>query len=203
MTRFFQEFFWMPDESVAWVQQVQSRFDLWIVLWRAGRDARLIDVNDLRPEMFHGIGEDRLHIFLGSASLSSPHWRAVYGRDELDFPGSYAVQFVPSVITADGNALLQGRLAILRLHQYDDPERSKKLVALFRLLRATMKEASDSSRVIVQELQSGKQKVWKDVLAGKAVGSAGLLRLKQFEKGEVVLKVESASTRVAHRACSF
>jgi hypothetical protein len=186
MTKFLQEVFWTPGETIDWVHRVVGAFDLWAVLWLVGNEARLVDANELRPEIFYDRTEDTAHLFLGSSNkLRSPQWRDVSGKRLLDFQRSYAVQFVPSVISPDRKALLQGRLAILPPDQYDDPARAAALVSLYRSLQLSMKKQSDQSRVVTQVLQSGEPKTWKQVLVGKAIPRGQELKLKQFADGVV------------------
>jgi hypothetical protein len=164
---------------------------LWIVLWPVGENARLIDVKDLRSEVFERPVDD-LQLFLGSADLrADPAWRSVNGRRLLDFPQSYAVQLVPSIFISDRNMLLQGRVAILQQDQYEDAALAKELARLFRRLKSEMKRASDGHRVVVQVLSSGEKKSWRSMLVGKELADADM-ELKQFPDGTVRFAVEKA-----------
>jgi hypothetical protein len=192
MNRYLQEFFWTPSELVAWLRVMCKQLGLWIVVWPVGQDARAYDPDDIRPEMFEGVREDAVQIFVGAPEVSTgPAWRIVNGKQLLDFQASYAVQLVPSVVTPDGTILLQGRLAVLRPDQYENAGRAEKLVALFRRLQSSLEQESDADRCVVQLLSNGERKVWKGMLVGKAV-KASNKQLKQFERGEVVFGVEAA-----------
>jgi hypothetical protein len=191
MNRFLQEFFWTPDETIDWIKRVARSLNLWVVLWAVANDAQKVDADQLRPDMFEGLEEDTLQLFLGSFDLSTePAWREVQGRRLLDFQRSYAVQLVPAVIAPDHKTLLQGRLAILRPDQYDDQVSAKKLFELFRRLKASMKNESDRDRVVTQVSSSGGKKLWKDILVGKHVPGGRVTQLKQFSKAPVVFSVE-------------
>jgi hypothetical protein len=189
MGRYLREFFWTPSETVPWIEHAVSSLGLWIVVWTVGCDARRSDLSDLDPEMFCGSTEESVQLFLGSAGLSEPRWQLTSGRRQLDFKRSYAVQLVPSVHDRDSEILLQGRLAILRLDQYEDLARAKELADLFRRLVGSMKQQSDDHCVIVQDLANGECKIWKQTLVGKAVPRTETLRLKQSIQGAVVFRI--------------
>lgn len=159
MNRYLQEFFWMPEELLNWLQARCRQVELWIVLWKVGADAQLVGSDDLQLETFHGTDSDVVQIFIGAPDVSrDPVWRLVNGRRLLNFQSSYVVQLVPSVITPDERILLQGRLAILRPNQYADAARAKKLLLLCRRLRSSMKSNSDVGQCIVQRLSNGQLK---------------------------------------------
>ncbi len=190
MNRFIQEFFWTPTETVGWIKKVVPSFELWLVLWRPGSDAQLLEATELQPSMFENGIEDAIQIFLGSIHFSgAPVWREAGGRRLLDFQRSFAVQFAPPVITPGRDILLQGQMGILRLSQYEDSGRATQLSELFRRLQTSMKQASDPSRAVVQVLSNGKKKRWNDMLIGAAVPDRGL-QLKQFAKGAVTFGLE-------------
>jgi hypothetical protein len=192
MSNITQEFFWTPEELVSWLRRICSEFGLWLVVWRAGNSAELISPGAMQPSMFEAAQDDSIQVFLGKPSLCpDPRWRVVGDRRELDFARSYAVQLVPSVLSADGKTLLQGRLAILRSPDYDDRTRAVELAILFRQLRAELRRDSDGGHVVVQPLPGGERKRWRDMLVGRAVAGSGL-KLKQFSRGEVEFRVESA-----------
>ena len=190
MRKFAQEFFWTPAELLAWLRRVREELGLWIVVWRVGKSAEVAELDSIQPSMFSGGQEDSVQLFLGTATLSAaPQWRMVADRRELDFQRSYAVQLVPSMLSADGGLLLQGRLAILRPTDYEDEKRAVELAKLFRRLAAELKRDSDAGHVIVQPLPTGESKRWSDMLVGSAIAESGL-KLKQFSRGEVEFRVE-------------
>ena len=158
MNRSIQEFFWTPTDTIRWLKVEVLSLRLWIVMWPVGSDARPLHVAELELGMFENDTEDAVQIFLGSAALSgAPEWTEAGGRRLLDFERSYAVQFAPSLITPDRKILLQGRMAMLRRYQYEDYSKATKLSELFRRLRASMKQASDRSRVVVQVLSKARR----------------------------------------------
>lgn len=192
MSNITQEYFWAPEELVSWLKRVCSELGLWLVVWRAGQDAALFSPEAMQPSMFEAAPEDSIQVFLGKPSLCpDPRWRFVGDRRELDFAQSYAVQVVPSILSADGKILLQGRLAIMRATDYDDGARAAELAKLFRKLKAELRRDSEAGRVVVQPLPGGELKRWRDMLVGRTVSESGL-RLKQFLRGEVEFRVEPA-----------
>ena len=200
MRRFLQEFFWTPDETVSWIQRVASSFALWTVVWTIDRDAERFDPAAIQLEMFTGLTEDEVQLFLGSPAICrEPVWRPAGRRRLLDFQRSYAIQLVPPTLAPDGKTLLQGRLGILCPDKYEDPERSEQLSALFNRIQTSMKQESDSSRVIVQDLTGGGRKTWKTMLVGRAVPKTGVLELKQHAKGGAVFRVEPVKMRCRSR----
>jgi hypothetical protein len=187
-----QEFFWTPHELQAWLIRVCDELGLWLVLWRVGRNADNVNPDAIQPSMFESVADDAIQIFLGSPSICpKPVWRIAGDRRELDFIRSYAVQLVPSVLAVDHKTMLQGRLAIMRPVDYDDSNRAKQVAELFKQLRAKLRQDSDRSRIIVQQLPDGDKKRWQDVLVGKSVPKSGL-KLKQFSRGEVEFGIETA-----------
>ncbi|MGB5102435.1 MAG: hypothetical protein WBO04_03835 [Steroidobacteraceae bacterium] len=190
MSKFAQEFFWTPTELLTWLRRVREELGLWLVVWRVGKSAELVELDSIQPSMFCGGQEDSVQLFLGTASLSpAPQWRVTADRRELDFQRSYAVQLVPSMLSTDGRMLLQGRLAIMRPTDYEDQKRAAELAKLFRRLTAELKRDSDAGRVIVQPLPTGERKRWGDVLVGRQISESNL-KLKQFSRGEVEFQVE-------------
>jgi hypothetical protein len=190
MSKFAQEFFWTPAELLTWLRRVREELDLWLVLWRVGESAELVDLDSLQPSMFCGGQEDSVQLFLGEASLAvAPQWRMVGDRRELDFQRSYAVQLVPCMLSADGGTLLQGRLAMMRPADYTDQNRVPDLVRLFRRISANLKQNSDTGQVVTQPLPTGDRKRWGNMLVGPAIAESKL-KLKQFARGEVEFRVE-------------
>lgn len=181
----------MPDELANWVKRVCADFGLWLVIWPVGRNADQIKPEDLHPSQFSG-DDDALHLFLGDPALCpQPKWRVVNDRRELDFPRSYAVQLVPSLLAKNGKTLLQGRLAIMREADYSDPQSYAGLRMFFRRLKSELKRRSDANHVIVQPLSGGGSKRWSDILVSTAViRSAKTLSLKQFSRGAVEFRIE-------------
>jgi hypothetical protein len=191
MSKLIQEFFWTPDELLAWVKRIRDELGLWLVLWRPGRNADLVDPDSLSPTQFHG-PDDSIQLFLGDPSLCpQPKWRVVGDRRELDFRASYAVQLVPSIVAPSQEILLQGRLAIMRVADYDDGVRYAELEKLFRSLRADLKSNSDLKHVVVQSLSSGVRKRWPTMLVSPAVITS-TAKLRQFSRGEVEFGIEPA-----------
>jgi hypothetical protein len=121
-----------------------------------------------------------------------PQWRVSKGNRLLDFARSYAAQIVPSIFSSKDTVLLQGRLAILKVEQYEDINRARRLASLYRKLTSSMKNSSDHQRVVVQNLSTGKTKTWNDILLGREVPDS--LRLKQFANGPVVFDVVSVQS---------
>ena len=190
MSKLSQEFFWRPAELQLWLRRVCEELGLWLVVWRVGKSAELVDLASIQPSMFCGGQEDSVQLFLGTASLSAaPQWRVVADRRELDFQRSYAVQLVPSMLSADGEILLQGRLSIMRSTDSDDQKRAAELTKLFRRLAAELQRDSDAGRVIVQPLPTGERKRWEDMLVGPGIAESKF-KLKQFSRGEVEFRVE-------------
>ena len=191
MGRCLQEFFWTPAELTQWVQRACREFELWLVVWRVGCDAEQVGPERLSAALFEGTDES-VQLFLGDPSLSpAPRWRADRHRREIDFPGSYAVQLIPSLVPPGGDVLLQGQLAVMGSASYPDEERFAALGELCRLLQADLKRNSDPRYVVVQSLASGGRKRWKDVLVGPAVPNCGA-KLKQFPNGSVEFSLELA-----------
>jgi hypothetical protein len=191
MSTFTQEFFWTPNELVGWVDRLSRESDLWLVAWRFGHNAVTVHAKDILPSWFEGADES-VQLFIGFPALcSEPIWRVAGGLRELDFPRSYAVQLVPSIITSDDRSLLQGRLAIMRKTDYDDKSRYAELSKRYRFLRADLKRNSDAKHVIVQALSSGRRKRWLDMLVSTAVVDSKPI-LRQFSKGEVEFEIDLA-----------
>ena len=142
--------------------------------------------------MFNGLAEDTIQLFLGNAD-QAPAWRQAGGKRLLDFQRSYVVQLVPSVIAPDQKSLLQGRLAILRPDQYEEGERARALLTLFRRLRSDMKRESDARYLVVQRLPNGGRKIWRTMLIGKAVPGSSTTQLKQFANGKVAFEIDAAA----------
>lgn len=192
MSKTAQEFFWTPQELLTWLHRVCEELGLWFVVWRVGQSAEQVDPGSIQLSMFQGAKEDSVQLFLGAKSLCpEPQWRVAGDRREMDFTRSYAVQLVPSILSIDGGMLLQGRLAIMRASDYDDKKRSAELRTLFGRLVSELKRDSDAGSVVVQPLPNGERKRWGDMLVSHAV-SGSRLKLKQFSRGEVEFRVESA-----------
>jgi hypothetical protein len=189
MSKLAQEYFWTPDELVGWVKHICRDLGLWLVLWRVGRNAELINPETLLPSMFQG-GDDSVQLFLGDPTMCPvPQWRVAGDRRELDFVQSYAMQLVPSLVAPDDTTLLQGRLAIMRSTDYDDGKRYTELNKLFRRLKADLKRNSDAGHVVVQSLPDGGRKRWTTMLVSQAVATS-TTKLKQFSRGEVEFGIE-------------
>lgn len=155
-----------------------------------GRDQQLIPVTDLQPDMFEDKEADAVQMFLGSPDLSTePKWDEGPGRRSIDFGPSYAIHFVPAIITPDHRTLLEGRMAIFRLNEYEDYDKSIRLSELFKRLQKSMKQESDRSRVVVHELSNGQKKYLKSVLIGTDVPGRNL-KLKQSAQGPVTFGIE-------------
>lgn len=187
-----QEFFWLPEPLTTWVQRICQDQGLWLVVWQVGNSAELVDPESLPSSRFRSAQDKPIQLFLGEPSLcQSPVWRTVGDRREVDFPRSYAVQLVPSLVVNEGTTLLQGRIAILRMSDYEDERRAAALAELYRRLRTALKRESDARNVVVQPMTDGTRKRWKDVLVGSGVSDSGL-KLKQFSAGTVEFDVEPA-----------
>lgn len=192
MSSYSQELFWAPDELGAWLRRTCARFDLWLVIWRAGRNAEPVSLQVIQPTMFEAESEDSIQFFLGSPLICpTPQWRFAGSRREIDFKGSYAIQLVPSLLCPDSRTLLQGRLAMMHTTDYDDAVRAAELRKLFGRLKSELRRNSDRGHVVVQHFSNGESKRWVDMLIGKSVPSSGLV-LKQFAKGKVDFSVEPA-----------
>jgi hypothetical protein len=189
MRKLSQEFFWTPGEMVAWLKHVNEDFDLWLVLWEAGADARLVASEELSPDFFEGVTDDSVQMFIGDSRLSLPAWRNANGRRLLDLQRSCAVQLVPPILSR-GRHLLQGRLATLRPQVYE-VSCAGGVPQLFQQLCRSMKRNSDHTRVVTQLLPDGRKKRWTDILVGKGVPAEDV-RLKQFAAGAVVFDLETA-----------
>ncbi len=189
MTRFYQDFFWMPIETINWIKSVVPALGLWTVLWPVGGNAQLIPVTDLQPDMFEDKEAEAVQIFLGSPDLSAePKWREAGGRRLIDFGPSYAIQFAPAILTPDHKTLLEGRMVIFRLNEYEDYDSAIRLSELFKRLQKSMKQESDRSRVIY-ELYNGQKKYFKNMLIGADVPGRNLT-LKHTAKSAVTFGIE-------------
>ena len=189
MNRFYQQFFWMPTETLSWIKSVVPALRLWTVLGRVGKDQQLIPVTDLQPDMFEKEEADAVQMFLGSPDLSTePEWDEEPGRRSIDFGRSYAIHFVPAILTPDHKTLLEGRMAIFRLDQYEDYDKATRLSELFQRLQKSMKQESDRSRVIY-ELYNGQKKYFRSMLVGADVPGRNLT-LKHTAKNPVTFGIE-------------
>lgn len=192
MSSYSQELFWAPDELGAWLRGTCAHFGLWLVTWRAGRNAEQVSLEAIQPTLFEAESEDSIQLFLGSPLICpAPQWRFAGSRREIDFKRSYAIQLVPSLLCPDGRTLLQGRLAMMHTTDYDDVVRAAELRKLFMRLRSELRRNSDRGHVVVQRFSSGESKRWVDMLIGKSVPSSGFV-LKQFARGNVDFSVEPA-----------
>jgi hypothetical protein len=115
------------------------------------------------------------------------------GKRTLDFPRSYAIQVVPSVLIESRQTLLQGSIGILDPGRYDDKKRESALAEVYLQANNSLKKESDPKHVVVQELSNGKKKIWSDILVGKEVNEAVVagIHLKQSLRSEVVFRVEA------------
>jgi hypothetical protein len=191
MSKLTQEFFWTPDELIRWIQRVCGEADLWLVVWRVGRNADIVSPEVILPSWFEGV-DDSVQFFIGDPALCSvPQWRIVGDRRELDFTRSHAIQLVPSLVAPDGRTLLQGRLAIMRASDYDDTSKYAELSKLNKPLRSDLQRNADSGRVDVQPLSIGGRKRWAEMLVSSAVAGSNA-KLKQFFKSEVEFELEPA-----------
>jgi len=41
----------MPSETVGWIKKVAAESELWVVLWEIWRDARTIELEDLKQNL--------------------------------------------------------------------------------------------------------------------------------------------------------
>ena len=188
-----QSYFWMPEETVDWLTHAVLSFDLRLIEWEVGTDAEPTDVGRLDAKRLYGREEESVQFFLGVSGISSESpWRQAGGRRVIDFQSAYVVQLVPSVVAPDCAALLEGRLAVFAASQYQDGDRAAKLLALFNGLRSSMRDHSDRSRRVVQVLENGERKAWKQILVGPQVPSDNKLPLRQFLRGKVDFVTEAA-----------
>jgi hypothetical protein len=191
MSQVTQEFFWTPAELLSWVRRICGEAGLWLVVWRVGGNADAVSPEAVAPSWLEGT-DDSIQFFLGDPLLcSTPKWRIVDDRRELDFTRSYAVQLVPSLEAPDGQTLLQGRLAIMRAPDYEDTSRYVELSKLYKRLRSDLQRNSDSGRIVVQQLSSGGKKRWGEMLVSPAVADSNP-KLKQFFRSEVEFELETA-----------
>jgi hypothetical protein len=191
MSRFYQEFFWTPNEIIPWLKHEVTSLGLWVVLSPLRENANLFDVNSIHSDGFFDLSDEGIEIFLGDEKLlSGPSWRIEKEKRQLDFKKSYAVQLVPPIFVEDRKILLQGRMAILDSEFYEDPERAKNLIALFRKLKSSMKKNSDDSRYVRQKLSNGQIKIWKSMFVGKKIPKTKELQFKQFANGAVTFYIE-------------
>jgi hypothetical protein len=187
------ELFWMPNESVRWLRGTAHERDLWMVMWKGGSPAREISAGELSADMLCDTDEDTIHFFLGLRDLQAPVWRESNGRRHIDFPKSYATQFVPPVLAPGQTTLLEGRAAIFDCDKYEDSAKADKLASFFDSLRTSMKKHSDQRRIVVQDLASGTLKKHPGKLVGSEVPDDGSLALKQFVLGPVSFRIEPRS----------
>ena len=185
------ELFWMPNESIRWLRTAAQEFDLWIVMWRVHNPALEIGAGELSADMLCDVNEEIIHFFLGRHDLGPPKWRESNGRRLLDFPRSYATQFVPAVLSQGRTMLLEGRMTMLGRDGYDDPVRAEHLASLFGSLRSSLRKHSDRERVVVQDLVDGTVKKLPGVLVGPEVPGDGSIELKQIAGGAVSFRIES------------
>jgi hypothetical protein len=132
-----------------------------------------------------------IHFFLGLRDLQAPVWRQSNGRRHIDFPKSYATQFVPSVLGPGRTMLLEGRAAIFGRDKYEDSAKADRLASLFDVLRASLKKHSDRGRIVVQELANGTVKKHPGKLIGHEVPDDGSLVFKQFVLSPVSFRIQS------------
>jgi hypothetical protein len=120
---------------------------LWVVQRRIGSNAEEIKPESINPAIFESPdGGENVQLYLGHSSLcSAPQWYFFGDRRELNFPGSYAVQLVPSLMVPSEKCLLMGSLAIMRAETYEDKDRAMELSKMLRRLRAALKRERDTS----------------------------------------------------------
>ncbi len=111
------EFYATTDEQRAWLSKLAANPLFWFVVDAfPASPPRIVSPNELVDLGFDG--PVYLQIFIGRKDRApGPLWRSAAERNELDFVASQAIQFVPS--QARGNVLIEGRMGIMRLAEYE------------------------------------------------------------------------------------
>lgn len=120
MARVRVNFYALPNEQQAWLNETLEQSALWCVVRFPGDESRLVsDLSEIDRLPFVEPSCKYFDLFLGNRELvETPVWRiAGDGREVIDLVRSMAIQFVPSLVV-DNNVLLEGQMAIMTATYY-------------------------------------------------------------------------------------
>lgn len=189
MSRRRQAFFWTPEEQQTWLRAVVEEYNLWLVVTLDKRDAELINADSIEQSFFQG-SEFSTQVYFSAKSISEePTWDDRYLDRDIHFLRSYAVQFLPSMLSPDGKMLLEGQMAMVPPCEYQDQVRAADLERLFRRLVAKMRRDSSKTHEIVQYTDD-QRRLRLTTAVGKSVIGSNLI-LKQLPMAAVEFTVEA------------
>lgn len=171
---------------------MMDEFSLWVVLEMHGKPADVFDPTELKTHCFKDQNLGKIQIYIGDSSIADPVWDTRQPVRRLNFPKSYAIQIVPSVLVSSQNILLQGFSGVSKTVYYEDRAQEKKMMALFASVKKLQNQFTTGEFAIMQKLSTGGRKFWINMKVGRDVPSfteeGG--RLKQFLEGEVEFFLE-------------
>jgi hypothetical protein len=122
MARVRVNFYAMPNEQQAWLNDTLAQTALWCVVRIPGAASRLIrEPSEIARLPFVEPSCKYFDLFLGNRELvEAPVWRiAGDGREVIDLARSMAIQYVPSLVV-DNDVLLEGQMAIMAATYYQE-----------------------------------------------------------------------------------